>query len=68
MAFNKIGGGTQTTQKFIIEDNKIRHIANFEPVNTGPRIANLISFLKDLGIINSKDLLSERGKQLLISI
>ncbi len=68
VAFNKIGGGTQTTQKFIIEDNKIRHIANFEPVNTGPRIANLISFLKDLGIINSKDLLSERGKQLLISI
>lgn len=68
VAFNKIGGGTQTTQKFIVEDNKIRHISNFEPVNTGPRIANLISFFKDLDIVNSKDLLSEKGKQVLLSI
>lgn len=68
VAFNKIGGGTQTTQKFIIEDNKIRHISNFDPVNTGPRIANLISFLTDLDIVNSEDLLSEKGKQILLSI
>ena len=62
VAFRKIGGGTQTTQKFIIEENFIRYIDNFEPNFTSPRLATLYSFLRDLNLI-SDDSLTELAQE-----
>jgi len=65
VAFRKIRGGTQSTQKFIIEDHHIRYLGNFEPGYTGPRLGNLISFLKDLKVISADNALTEQGILLL---
>lgn len=62
VAYRKIGGGTQTTQKFILEENFIRYIDNFEPNFTSPRLTTLYSFLKDLKLI-SDDCLTELGNE-----
>lgn len=64
VAFRKIGNGTQSTQKFIIEDNYIRYLGNFEAAYTGPRVGRLISFLKDLDIISNENKLTSRGELL----
>jgi hypothetical protein len=65
VAFRKIGGGTQSTQKFIIEDQHIRYLGNFSGSYTGPRVASLISFLNDLKIISPSLELSSKGYSLL---
>jgi hypothetical protein len=65
VAFRKIRGGIQSTQKFIIEDHHIRYLGNFEPTYTGPRIGNLISFLIDLSLIKSNNMLTDKGLKLL---
>lgn len=65
VAFRKIGGGSYSTQKFIIEDHRIRYIGNFDAGFTGPRIGRLISFLYDLNIISSKDRLTKEGGKIL---
>ncbi|KAA3437672.1 hypothetical protein [Rufibacter hautae] len=62
VAYHKIGGGSQSTQKFIIEDNHIRHIGNFDPGFTGPRIRNLINFLQDLGLLDAEGRLTDAGQ------
>lgn len=65
VAFRKIRGGVQSTQKFIIEDHHIRYLGNFEPGFTGPRLGNLINFLKDLKVISSDNTITEQGRILL---
>lgn len=65
IAFRKIRGGNQSTQKFIIEDQHIRYLGNFEAGFTGPRLGRLISFLTDLNIITEADELSDYGQTLL---
>ena len=37
------------------------YLGNFEAAYTGPRIGNLISFLKDLNILSSDNQLTEKG-------
>ncbi len=60
VAFRKMGGGTQSTQLFIIEDGLIRRLKNnFDPALTGPRIARLIRFLSDLHILKNAELTKE---------
>ena len=68
VAFKKIRGGGLSTQKFIIEDHHIRYLGNFEASYTGPRIGNLISFLKDLHIISEEDKLTTYGQDILTQI
>ena len=65
VAFRKMRGGTQSTQKFIIEENHIRYLGNFEAGFTGPRIGNLISYLKDLGAMAVDNSITESGNTLL---
>ncbi len=65
VAFRKIGGGSRSSQKFIIEDLKIRYINNFDASFTGPRINTLLNYLMDLSVINENKQLTSRGKQLL---
>lgn len=68
VAFRKIGSGTLSTQKFIIEDQHIRYLGNFDPGYTGPRIVRLIAFLKDLQIITAENSLTENGELFLNSL
>ncbi|RPA66850.1 hypothetical protein EF405_18870 [Cyclobacteriaceae bacterium YHN15] len=68
VAFRKMRGGTQSTQKFIIEDHHIRYLGNFEAGFTGPRIGNLISYLKDLGAIAANNTITDTGESLLIKL
>jgi len=68
VAFRKMRNGTQSTQKFIIEDHHIRYLGNFEAGFTGPRIGNLISYLKDLGVIALDNTLTETGEELMINL
>lgn len=65
VAYRKMGGGSQSTQKFIIEDNYIRQIGNFNPGFTSPRINSLISFLYDLKLLNEEYKLTKAGEKLL---
>jgi len=65
VAYRKMGGGSQSTQKFIIEDGLIRHIGYFNPFFTGPRVGNLISFLKDLRLLTEEGVITAEGKDLL---
>lgn len=68
VAYRKMGTGNQSTQKFILEENHIRKIDNFNPVNTGPRIGNLINFLVDLKILDADKKLTAQGDKLLIKL
>lgn len=61
VAFRKMRGGIQSTQKFIIEDHHIRYLGNFEPGFTGPRIGNLINYLKDLAVMDADNILTDLG-------
>jgi hypothetical protein len=66
VAYRKMGGGTQSTQKFILEDNHIRQIGNFDPTYTSPRISNMIAFLHDLNLLNEDNILTVSGHELLV--
>jgi len=68
VALRKISGGTLTTQKFILEEQNIRYLGNFEAGYTGPRLVNLISFMKNLYLINNEGQLTEKGVDLLQSL
>lgn len=68
VAFRKIRGGGLSTQKFIIEDQHIRYLGNFEASYTGPRIGNLIAFMKDLSVIATDNSLTEYGEEVLNQI
>jgi len=65
VAYRKMGGGSQSTQKFIIEENHLRRIGNFDPSFTSPRVGRLIGFLRDLKIITEDNILSKSGNELL---
>jgi hypothetical protein len=65
VAFRKIRGGIQSTQKFIIEDLHIRYLGNFEATYTGPRVGNLIGFLIDLDVLTPEFELTDTGQNLL---
>ena len=67
VAFRKMGSGTLSTEKFVVEEGLIRYIDNFEPAYTGPRIGNLLSFLKDLNVFSEEFELNSSGKELLKS-
>lgn len=64
VAYRKMGNGSQTTQKFLLEDHHIRFLGDMGPAYTGPRIGNLIRFLKELGILTSDGALTPSGEQL----
>lgn len=65
VAFRKIGGGSLSTQKFVIEDQHIRYIGNFDAGYTSPRIGRLMTFLKDLEIITPDNIITKSGELML---
>lgn len=60
--------GSQTTQKFIIEDNYIRHIGNFAPDYTASRVGTVIGFMQDLHMIDGENHLTGTARKLLREI
>lgn len=56
VAYNKLANGNQSTQKFILENNFIRIIGNFDPNYTSPRLNSVYDFLKDLKLIKDNKL------------
>lgn len=64
VALRKIGGGNRSTQKFIMDENHIRYIDNFNPAYTGPRLGSLFSFLTELHLIDEEQNLTQKGNLL----
>jgi hypothetical protein len=65
VAFNKIGNGSKSTEKFVIEDDYIRVIDHFDPALTGPRLVNLVSFLQDLQLLSPDREITGKGIEVL---
>lgn len=67
VAIRKMGNGTQSTHKFIIEDQYIRFIDNFPPRGTSPRMNALKNLMLDLKVINEENQITSIHKKLLAS-
>lgn len=65
VAMRKMGNGTQNTLKFMIEENRIRHLTTVEAKYTSPRLGALVNILTDLSIIDEQGGLSEVGAEFL---
>lgn len=65
VAIRKMGNGSQSTHKFIIEDQYLRFIDIFPPRNTSPRMNALLNILSDLGVIASDGMLTPLHTKLL---
>jgi len=65
VAIRKMGNGSQSTHKFIIEDQYIRFIDTFPPRATSPRMVALWNLLSDLNVIDDDNTLTPLHKKLL---
>lgn len=65
VAIRKMGNGSQSTHKFIIEDQYIRFIDTFPPRSTSPRMAALWNLLYDLNVIDDNNAITSLYKKLL---
>lgn len=64
VALRKMGNGSQSTHKFIIEEQYIRFIDTFPPRATSPRMTALWNLLSDLNVIDSDSQLTPAHKKL----
>ncbi|MBK8698581.1 MAG: hypothetical protein IPN29_03185 [Saprospiraceae bacterium] len=64
VALRKMGNGTQTTNKFIIEEQMIRLIDIFPARWTSPRMNALQNLLYDLQVINDERMITELHKKI----
>lgn len=65
VAIRKMGNGSQSTHKFIIEEQYIRFIDTFPPRGTSPRMDALWNLLFDLIVVDAEDKLTPLHKKLL---
>jgi hypothetical protein len=65
VAIRKMGNGSQSTHKFIIEEQYIRFIDTFPPRATSPRMVALSNLLSDLNVIEADSMLTQLHKKLL---
>jgi len=65
VALRKMGGGTQSTLKFTLEENHIRYLGTFDAAFTGPRVNNLIQFLKSLNVLSKEHEVLSKGLEIL---
>lgn len=66
VAIRKMGNGTQSTHKFIIEEQYIRFIDTFPPRATSPRMVALWNLLSDLNVVDADSMLTPLHKKLLV--
>lgn len=67
VAFRKLGGGSLSTQLFLLEEGKIRFKNRFYPAPTSPRLDTLIGFFRDLELADKGGLTSD-GRLLLVEL
>ena len=67
-AYRKMGNGESNLLKFIIEDGIISHIQTMQPKHTSPRLRTATNFLRDLSLIDTNNLITESGENLLKEI
>lgn len=65
VAIRKMGNGSQSTHKFIIEEQYIRFIDTFPPRATSPRMVALWNLLSDLNVVDADSILTPLHKKLL---
>ena len=65
VAIRKMGNGSQSTHKFIIEEQYIRFIDTFPPRNTSPRMNALWNLLYDLDLIDDEGKITDLHKKIL---
>lgn len=65
VALRKMGNGTQSTHKFIIEEQYIRFIDSFPPRATSPRMEALLNLLSDLAVVDEDRYLTRLYKKLI---
>lgn len=68
VAYRKMGAGQESTQKFLVEDGLIRLIDVFGTSFTAPRIGSLITFMKDLHLVDKNDALTSKGQELIAEL
>ena len=68
VALRKMRTGNISTQKFVLEDFKIRYLGNFDASSTGPRLYNLLSFLEDLSIVDKNQKVTPFGNRILTEL
>ena len=67
VAYRKMNAG-QSTQKFILEEQRIRLLGTFPPGFTGPRINRMLSFLFDLHLLDEEYRPTALGSKILNQI
>lgn len=65
IAYRKMGNGESNLLKFVIEDGIISHIQTMQPRHTSPRLKTITNFLRDLSLVDSDNLITNSGKELL---
>jgi|25_taG_2_1085351.scaffolds.fasta_scaffold00813_12 hypothetical protein len=64
-AYRKMGSNDANLLKFVIEDNIIGHIQTMSPRYTNPRLKALEHFLNDLNLIDSNNIITSLGNEVI---
>jgi len=67
-AYRKMGNGESNLLKFIIEDGVIAHVQTMEPKHTSPRLKTITNFLKDLSLVGTDNIITDKGSKFLKTI
>ena len=61
VAIRKTGNGTQSSLKFLLEENYVRGLDIFPPFYSSPRLDALIHMMQDLSLIDSDKAITSKG-------
>ena len=61
VAIRKTGNGTQSSLKFLLEENYIRGLDIFPPIYSSPRLDALIHMMQDLSLIDHNNIITSKG-------
>jgi hypothetical protein len=68
VAIRKTGNGTQSSLKFLLEENYVRGLDIFPPFYSSPRLDALIHMMQDLSLIDNDNAITSKGTQYLKEI
>ena len=61
VAIRKTGNGTQSSLKFLLEENYVRGLDIFAPFYSSPRLDALIHMMQDLSLIDNDKAITSKG-------
>ena len=68
VAIRKTGNGTQSSLKFLLEENYVRGLDIFPPFYSSPRLDALIHMMQDLSLIDNDKAITSKGTNYLKAI